>query len=394
MNNTESSLFYNLLVHQEENKIFSELEPHHFSSGKISELYKKAKELHAKGQFAATTLYDSSNTELVTEIYDSKFIPLKGDEVDAAIAFLKDEYVKYKLAMDISTMSSAEMKELINSSQVTHRKEVTAETFDEYLKLAIARNVSKIPFFSSALNRLVGGLTVGELVIIASRPSVGKSIFLEQTFWDATKLGKKCLFVSIEMSDDMIFKRAILRKTGTNLFKQNLGIKETQDLYQGVKEDIGLSVIATGDHGLVDIEELVKKHKPDILLIDYLQIMSHSNHRMSEYERVTANSQGLAQLKNKYKVAILCASQYSRAVNGQPELANLRSSGAIEQDADVVISLWKKPEEDLGGVRKIYTDCLKNRNGTTFCNSDFYSFALMLNPERVTFYDIEGVRRI
>ncbi len=112
------------------------------------------------------------------------------------------------------------------------------------------------------------------------------------------------------------------------------------------------------------------------------------------YERITNVSGELKAMATKYNLPFICASQFSRKAEGnQPNLADLKESGALEQDADVVISLWRHKEDDEFNIQEhlstVRIDLLKNRNGWTFINTDSKIYSIMFKKDEFRFYDTE-----
>lgn len=390
---TERHILYTLLLDTETDTIFKQLEEIHFTDKKYKVVYRAAKDLHDKGTFTVQTLLDScKDRSTIQALYGSEFGILTGKKLTKAIRFLKDQYTRSSIAYNFDTLSTREIKDLLEASYTSSGEIVTQDTIDNFIAQSLAYDEYKAPFFTSALNRVLGGVSRENLTIVASRPSVGKSVFLEQLFWQYAGLGIKTLFCSLEMSVDMVFKRHILRTLGIDLFKNQKSKEEKAQLFDRCKVDLKDNVISQENTTLEDIESLIKEHKPQVLLVDYLQLIPHENKRLKEYDRVTEVSKELKHMAKKYKIAVVAASQLSRGTGEQPRLSDLRSSGQIEQDADLVLSLWRKVENVTPEGAKVYVDCLKNRNGVTFANSDFWEFALVFKPERVTFYDYERRR--
>jgi len=132
---------------------------------------------------------------------------------------------------------------------------------------------------------------------------------------------------------------------------------------------------------------LFLEHKIDLIIVDYLQLM-HGTRTESRVQEVSEISQGLKALARELKVPVLAVSQLSRAVeqrggDKKPQLSDLRDSGSIEQDADVVMFLWRPDEEDRKGFRLLLA---KHRNGPTG------DVDLFFKPEITKFFEVEGGR--
>ncbi len=131
----------------------------------------------------------------------------------------------------------------------------------------------------------------------------------------------------------------------------------------------------------------------DVVFVDYLQQLHTRSGGKGEFELVTSVTRQLDAMSKMFHLPFVVASQFSRAAEGQqPSMASLRSSGQIEQAADVIISLWSKPEEQTDPTRaKVYMDILKNRNGYTVINGA-REYALWFDKPTFTFRDIDQRR--
>lgn len=394
---SEGTIIYNLLFYGETpDIIFDNLEPRYFTDQTLQEIFRIGKELYKKNEYTVQTLLDELRKQgFERGIKDALEASLTShrlpniDELKSIITYIREEYTREHLKENLSQMTVEDIQAMLQTTFENNGKVIGADRIDSIIKEMMAKDSERFPYPSKMLNSILGGIAMKEYTIIAARPSTGKTAFIEQIFWDSTKAGKKCLFVSLEMSEEGLFKRHILRKTGKDLFRDSLAWEERARLYDGIKDALGKSKIAAGAFSAPDIDRLIKENKPEIVLIDYLQQVASPRYLKGEFEQVTYATKQLAQLKMKYNIALVVASQYSRQVDEQPRLSDLRSSGQIEQDADVVISLWKKKDDDdlASDSKVVHIDCLKNRNGRVFGNNENKEFTLLFNPKRVLFYD-------
>jgi len=226
---------------------------------------------------------------------------------------------------------------------------------------------SGIPRLDQFLN---GGLQPGRFYVLAARPSVGKSSFSQAVGLELAQSGKRVLFLSQEMSEGEVADRGVA----------NIGRISYSALMEGKMGDGGWSrVLGAMDRlkqmpffiddqpalTLTDIRAKVTQIKPDVLILDYLQLCASTqsgNNRNSEIEEI---SRGLKALAKDMQVAVIALSQLNREVEKRvvkrPTLADLRDSGAIEQDADVVLFLW--PVREFDQRRLIGCGVDKNRQG-------------------------------
>ena len=241
----------------------------------------------------------------------------------------------------------------------------------------------------SMIDKATMGIQKGQFIIVAGRPSVGKSVFLQQIALHNAKKGKKVLFVSIEMSEDMVVRRIISSFANQSAFSDgnnfNPFIAQIPSTF---------NVFTSGSIEAVEGEIKQKARDFDLICIDYIQMMIPKGIRPQDklYERVTKASNQIKEIAIKYNIPIVAASQFSRQVkDSQPNLADLRESGALEQDADVVISLWKDVDGQLllkdNEASSVFIDLLKNRNGYTFSNGEGKEHKLQLRKQSFTFYE-------
>lgn len=252
------------------------------------------------------------------------------------------------------------------------------------------------------LDRLLGGLRKGEVTIIAARPSVGKTALGECISEYIADAGKFVVFASVEMTRTQLLARRAARVgdlPAKSLLRGNLPEKEDdphfwKSLDGALKrlEHSGIWIIdnpaATTGSLRADISRarLRKGKEPDLIVIDYLQLLKDFAGRENDNSRVEFISSQVKSLAREFNCPVLCLSQLSRQVeyrkNKMPKLSDLRGSGAIEQDADIVVLMQREPNDD--GVRDVRTKLgvAKNRNGETgICH-------LLFRPTYVEFASI------
>ncbi len=229
------------------------------------------------------------------------------------------------------------------------------------------------------LDAITLGWHRGELVILAARPSVGKSALICQWALEAAQAGKRTLVISLEMTRARIMERLIAAESGVDLVQIRKGLPSASpDAWERVTRAVGelselpLFIEDAGGRTVSAIKgaavRLGAQSKGlDLLAIDYLGLLRTANTKQSSYERVTEISGDLKALAKDLNVPVLCAAQLNRVSvreNRAPRLEDLRDSGAIEQDADAVL-LIHRPHRDDGEGLSTATDLIvaKNRNG-------------------------------
>lgn len=238
------------------------------------------------------------------------------------------------------------------------------------------------------LNEYTLGFQKGELIILAARPGIGKSAFALNVAVNAClELKAHVAFFSLEMSVDQLVMRLLSSKANVPLQKIRSGnmtpTEMTKVLAAKAKLDDSNLYIDEGISGnLEDVKvkcrKLRREGKLDIIIVDYLQLLSLAagQDKLSTYERVTKLSRGLKMLARELNVPVLALSQLSRAIEKRsedeqtPMLSDLRESGSIEQDADIVIFLHRRTtkkeeteQKTSNRSRKTEVFISKNRQG-------------------------------
>lgn len=240
------------------------------------------------------------------------------------------------------------------------------------------------------LNKFTNGWKPGELIIVAGRPGMGKTAVALNLFTKhAAKIGKKTLFFSLEMDDLSLADRLTCSYGGINSDSLKTGKKSNEwiDQYFKAKKELEKLPISIDDSARVDIKHITTvsraKHRKgdcDMIVIDYLQLIEikQQGYFNKNREREVAEmSRSLKLLAKELKVPVMLLAQLNRGVESRgadkrPMLGDLRESGAIEQDADMVIfpyrpEYYKILEDDAGNSTEgvMILGIAKNRNGRT-----------------------------
>jgi replicative DNA helicase len=235
-----------------------------------------------------------------------------------------------------------------------------------------------------SIDNMTGGFIDGELTLLAARPSMGKTA-LGVNMLSNTK--KPVLFFSMEMPASQIARRVLAAESNVPINSIMYG-SFVDDRYEWSQLVVGLRKLEQSDFFIDDtvglsvkdaeeiinvVREKLREKEKDLALVlfDYLQIMT-TGKAFSRNDEITKISQGLKKLAKKQKLPILCLSQLSRTLESRqdkrPMLSDLRDSGSLEQDADVVMMLYRESfyKPDDADIRKKANLILsKNRNGVT-----------------------------
>lgn len=321
-------------------------------------------------------------------------ISLHGRHIEDHLMLLTELKVKREIYQKLQT--GVEMDQVLANLEKLSRKGMDKFLNPKEIALEVLaileqrkQGLRGIEYPIPMLNRATNGIQKGQLVIVAARPSVGKSTFLANIALRAGSLGKKILFASAEMTTEMIGLRIASQLLKKNLFYYESDTSPEETIRKLEKTNVYI-------HQFTSLSELEIKIKEnyddtDLVLVDYLQVMEPKTKYRSPYEKISNLINELVVLKSKYNIPLVVASQYNRvAERNQPTMADLRESGAIEQAADVIISLWNhNDDENTSDRKKVRIDLLKNRNGFTFGNTKNNISALWLNKRLFEFYEEE-----
>lgn len=297
----------------------------------------------------------------------------------------------YQETEDVSSLLDQAEKSLFSVSQRYLRqnfiniREVLDEAFDRIDKLHHeAGTLRGVSTGFAALDNMLGGLQKSDLVILAARPSVGKtSLALDIARNVALKSNQPVGLFSLEMSKEQLVDRLLVAQADIDLWKMRTGRLKDDEDFQRIGHAMGMlaeAPIFIDDSATANIMEIRTKarrlqseHKNlGLIVIDYLQLMESrtGENRTQEVSEIT---RGLKSIARELNVPVLALSQLSRAVENErppiPKLAHLRESGSIEQDADVVLFIYRPAvyDQDLPDDKRNLAEIIiaKHRNGPT-----------------------------
>ena len=232
-----------------------------------------------------------------------------------------------------------------------------------------------IPTGVASLDAKTGGLQQSDLILVAGRPGLGKtSLALCFVAHAAISQGKTCAFFSMEMSEMQVVQRLISLTAeidGNRIRRGRLSLEELTRINDAsarlqqspifVEESSRLSVMQI----LAKARRLQAERGLDLLVIDYLQLIEGNSKEDNRVQEVAQISRGLKSIARELQVPVVALSQLSRQIETrgtEPMLSDLRESGALEADADLVMFLWQKSAEDRRD-RIVHLKLAKHRNG-------------------------------
>jgi replicative DNA helicase len=235
-----------------------------------------------------------------------------------------------------------------------------------------------IPSGYSDLDKLTGGLQRSDLIILAARPSMGKSaLALGMAYGAAVQHGKKVGFFALEMSAEQLVQRLLSTETGVDSHRLRLGQIDDNEWDRisrafGRLAEAQIFIDDSANASVMDVRSKARRLQAeqgiDLLIVDYLQLMSgrRTENRVAEISEISRGLKGLARELN---VPVVALSQLSRAVetraDHRPMLSDLRESGSIEQDADIVMFIYRDDKYDENSEKKGIAELIvaKHRNG-------------------------------
>ncbi|MFP4078416.1 MAG: replicative DNA helicase [Bacillota bacterium] len=233
------------------------------------------------------------------------------------------------------------------------------------------------------LNHYTLGLQPSELYIIAARPSMGKSAFALNIATNIAKLpdSPTVAFFSLEMGTDQLVSRMLSSEATVNSHRLKMGSLSNQEWQQLslASDNLQKLNILFDDSGTVRVTDLRQKCRKlaqegrlDLVVIDYLQLLSGSMQYSNRVQEVSEISRTLKEMARELKIPVIALSQLSRSVEQRPDkhpiMADLRESGSIEQDADVVLFLYRDDyynPNDSQKPNQVDIMVAKNRSGAT-----------------------------
>jgi replicative DNA helicase len=246
---------------------------------------------------------------------------------------------------------------------------------------ASKKNVLGVPTGFIDLDRKLGGLRPGQLIIVAARPAMGKTSFaLNLASNAAIQYDKKVGIFTMEMESDELLMRMMSSASEVSMdnMLKGFGMNQKKMLrIAGAAEVLSGKDIYIDDNGantILDIRAKTRRLKAelkglDLIIIDYMQLMSSSRNRENRQQEISEISRSLKILAKELGLPVIALSQLNRGVEGRddkrPKLSDLRESGAIEQDADIVMFIYRdevyNEETEEPGVAEIIIG--KNRHG-------------------------------
>lgn len=279
-----------------------------------------------------------------------------------------------QLIFDVS--SSKEQNDIV------HIQDVLMTAYQAMVQNALNKDkLTGVPTGFDELNRRTGGLHGGELIIIAGRPGMGKSSFAVNIAESAAIINNIPVAIfNLEMSKSMIVNRILCSQALVDSSKVRMGDFSGEDWQQigSVVDKVAMAPIYIDDTASITVSEIrakcrrLKQSKNlGLIVIDYLQLMQSANRTDNRQQEISDISRSLKVLSKELDVPVIALSQLARTCESRsdkrPMLSDLRESGAIEQDADIVMFLYRDEYYNKDTEDKNIAECIiaKQRSGET-----------------------------
>ena len=379
-------------------KLFAHVLALHDAGGRIdstllAERLKQAGDLEAVGGTAYLAEVLHSVPVAAHAVYYAKIVRDKAvlrDLINASTEILRDAYdptVDPREIVGRAEEKVFEVHDRRSTNQVTSIHDVMIEAFDHIDKRLEQGGATGLPTGFRDLDNLTGGLHDSELVILASRPSMGKTALATNVVEHvALKSEQTCLFVSLEMARLELAQRMLCslgRINGSKFRSGYITSKEREKLVE-VSNKLSTAPLFIDDTPSRTVTEIAacarrlkRSSKLGLVVIDYLQLIEPDNPKDPRQEQVARIARRLKGLARELQLPVVCLAQLNRQVEDRkgghrPRLSDLRESGAIEQDADVVMFIHREEyyhtkeeaeEQGIAGLGDLIV--AKQRNGPT-----------------------------
>lgn len=362
----------------------------------VSTLLKKRGELEASGGAAylsqlTNRVASAAHIEFHARVISEKHI--KRELIRMSSDIIRDSYDDTKDVFDVMGSAEGELFQIAENNmgkQVQSLQSVVLEAIEEIEKASQnSDGISGVPTGFFDLDKLTSGWQRSDMIVIAARPAMGKTAFvLSMARNTAVDYGKAVALFSLEMSSVQLVKRLISSESRINaekLRKGNLREDEFQQLHSRITKLATAPIFIDDTAGLsvfdlrAKCRRLKMQHNIELVIIDYLQLMSAKDGKGggNREQEISTISRSIKEIAKELNIPIIALSQLSRSVeqrggDKRPILSDLRESGAIEQDADIVGFIYRPDyygflEDEEGNPNNGIGEIIiaKHRNGAT-----------------------------
>lgn len=298
-------------------------------------------------------------------------------EGDASAILDSAEQKIYDIRQGKDTNGPTKVSEIIVNGVYDRLGKLTGEDKEKY---------KGIPTGFGTLDKCITGLNRSDFILIGARPAMGKTSFALNLASNVTmKARKKCVFFSLEMTKEQLAERLLASQAGVPSTKLRTGELDDDEWRRlgnaaGQFTDVELYLDDTSSITVPEIKSRVRRMKDvDVIMIDYLGLVKPSTRKENRVQEVSEITRQLKMLAKDLNIPVICCAQLARSTEGRgknhkPQLSDLRESGSIEQDADIVMFLYREEyykseldEDKQDEVDENHTELIvaKNRHGAT-----------------------------
>lgn len=326
----------------------------------------------------------SSNAEHYARIIQKKYLMRQLIEASEQVSSLGyDESQDLEELLDNAEKAIFKVTNFSTLHKFVDMRTILGDAWERIDKMHHDKDTLRgVPTGFKGIDNKLSGLQKSDLVILAARPSVGKtSLALDIARNAAMRHGVPVGIFSLEMSSQQLVDRMLASESKVDAWKLRTGKLTAEEDFGRISEalaELSKAPIFIDDqpgNNILKMRSVARRLKSEkglgLIIVDYLQLMSPTQSKNNDnlVQQVTEISRSLKSLARELDVPVLALSQLSRAVEsrgGKPRLSDLRDSGSIEQDADVVMFIHRDKSEDSGGKENV-TEILieKHRNGPT-----------------------------
>ena len=343
----------------------------------------------------------SANIAYYASIVQKKYMMRRLIEASDHISQISyDENKELEEMLDAAEKKLFEVTNFNSAHKFTHIKEELGEAWDRLDRLHTEGNGMRgIQTGFPDIDLKLSGLQKSDLIILAARPSMGKtSLALDIVRQAAVNNDTHVGIFSLEMSSQQLVDRMLAAQSNVDAWKLRTGKLSRQDDFEAIRTSLDkmskapIFIDDTPGNTILRMRSIARRLKSEkglgLIVVDYLQLMVPHTKSDNVVQQITEVSHSLKNLARELDVPVLALSQLSRAVEqrgGRPRLSDLRDSGSIEQDADVVMFIHRedkyKEESEKNNIAEILIE--KHRNGETG------KVELYFNQKKATFQSID-----
>lgn len=332
---------------------------------------------------AVTGVPTTGNVEYYAKIIKEKSVLrrlIKASSVISEMAYTESDDLER--IIDRSEQALFDVSSEKESNDIAHIQDILLTAYQDMVENSLNQGkMTGVPTGFTELNNRTGGFHGGELIIIAGRPGMGKSSFAVNIAENAAiNENISVAIFNLEMSKTMIVNRILCSQALVDSQKLRLGEFDTEDWQQigGVVDKLAMAPLYIDDTASITVSEIRAKCRRlkqtknlGMVIIDYLQLMQGSGRSDNRQQEISEISRSLKVLAKELDIPVIALSQLSRTSetrsDKRPMLSDLRESGAIEQDADIVMFIYRDEYYNKDSADKNIAECIlaKHRSGST-----------------------------